>query len=246
MLIKLKTHVGDELRVHHATTGDTIENLKSKILKAYGIPVEEQNIIVVDSHGDFIPADHVSLSTCDIGENSTVHLVVCKGYDQRMSVHIKPVVPGGQQMVIDNASPSDTFANLKSKISCKYNIPATRQRLIVDEEDPDDDLLLSDWGLAHGSTVYFTHRTSYSVHVKVIGKKDLTLLMDASSTVRDLRRKIASETSISMEQQQLILRTRNKQIQELDTWTLCDVGFSLDDTNNVDLTASMRGGEALS
>ena len=149
----------------------------------------------------------------------------------------------GTTMIIEGLEPSDSIGNLKTKIQEKYKIPCTHQKLIVDDEECDDTLLLSDCELTDGGTVHFIRRTVYVVQVTAIGK-NVHLVMDRDSTVRDMRKQIAEETKIKMEEQQLVWKG-SQQIQEMDSKSLEELGFSLDDTNLVVLTTKTRGGHCL-
>jgi ubiquitin C len=108
--------------------------------------------------------------------------------------------------------PSDTVDGVKAKIQDRDGLAPDQQVLIfagqvIEGSSGDGDgRLLSDYGVRKGSTVqvFSRPRRVRRIFVKTFSGKTLTLEVDSSDTVDDVKAKIGQEEGIPPDQQRLI------------------------------------------
>lgn len=147
MKLFVKTLTGKMIELE-VETSDTIKEVKEKIQEQDGIPPEQQRLIF----GGKQLADAKTLSECSITAGSTLHLVLALRGGGGMQVYVKTLT--GKILTI-NVEPSDTIADVKSKIEELKGIPANPIQLTFGGSRLEDDKTLSHYDIRSGNVLNF-------------------------------------------------------------------------------------------
>ena len=160
-LLHVKTPAGKTKIKVEAVSGDTIHDVKRKIMEEIGIPPHQQ-LLMFNSQA--IEDERRTLESYDINSDSIIELVFRRTHGNERHIYVK--MQNGIRIVVD-VSPEDTIADVKEKVKEMIGTPVDKQLITFGDTKLEGDKKLSDFGVEHGSTVSMitssTTQTKYIV-----------------------------------------------------------------------------------
>ena len=191
-LLTIKMHMGKAIHFLY-NADDSIAEIKKVVQEKERIPPANQMFVF---NGKELQDDHQVLKDCNVGPNSTLHLL----RKHRMQIRVVTHVGEGGSVQLP-VQPGDTIEHIKQLIQVFKQLPATQQRIFHQGCELNDWMTLSDFCIQPGSTVYLVPQ---QLHIWISENASIALRYDENDSVASVKIAIQEKEGIPAEKQDLL------------------------------------------
>ena len=197
MEIHVALPTGDVINLEEEAL-NTIKHVKEKIQAKEGIQSDQQLLIINTGQRSKELTNDCLLSDCSYDSNSSSQLRLILRLGMLIYINGKSSPLEGQ--------PLDTIQNVKAKIENRVNVPINQQTLYFQDKELLDGRTLHDYDIHIESTLYLalTFGGGMEIFIKTLTGKTITLEVEPSDTIEDVKIKIQYKEGIPIDQQMLM------------------------------------------
>ncbi|PWA62456.1 hypothetical protein CTI12_AA194020 [Artemisia annua] len=203
MKIRVRTQMGRTFCLEVESSADTIGDIKDRICSEEGITPDHH---VLYYAGEKLE-DGCTLADCGILKEESVLLHIRQSLRRGMHIFVKTPT----KMITLEVQSSDTISNVKNKIQDKVGIPRDHQRLTYGWQQLKDGRTLGEYKIGKDCTVDLNlwMRGGMRILVKTEDRKTISLEVESSATIDNVKAKIRDKEGIPPDRQLLFYDGKN-------------------------------------
>ncbi|CAF3462711.1 unnamed protein product [Rotaria sp. Silwood2] len=175
----------------------SIEYVKKYIQDKEGVPVDQQRLIYASKK----LKDDRTLEHYNIKGYGPHQMTVIIRHSDSMTIFVKTLT---KNIITLEVEPNDTIENVKAIIQVEKSIPPDQQRLIFTDKQLENDRTISDYNIQKDATLYLLLPNEILIFVKIRDGNTIRLIVQSSSTIKDVKDEIQDKEHIPSDQQRLI------------------------------------------
>ena len=191
-LLTVKMHMGKAIHFLY-NADDSIAEIKKKVYEKERIPPANQMLVF---NGKELQDDQQVLKDCNIGPNSTLHLL----RKHRMQIKVVTHIGEGSSILLP-VQPGDTIESIKQLIQVFKQLPPIQQRIFHQGCELNDWMTLGDFCIQPGSTIYLAPQ---QLHIWISENTSIALRYDENDSVASVKIAIQEKEGIPAEKQDLL------------------------------------------